>query len=570
MGRLFFATMLLLSASSPSAAQRKAASGIPSDVGKAIASLYNATDTRRERGSVEIARDSVVQGSLAVRGGPVRIGGHITGSLLVINGDLVFAAGARVDGQVYVVGGAVTGRDSAEIGSDYRAYAETLRYRLTGDELVVEGESGGSGADDRDGDFWRGQRDKSPSTDFDFVAIAGSNAYNRVEGYPIRIGPQLRIRRDWGTFAISARGILRTAEPVDWGRGTLGHDARAEIRWGTGAGLGIGGTAFDRIEAVEGWHLNDNEAALAAAFIHRDYRDYYSRHGARAYATAYLNDDASVSVGYGAERWESRAERDPWTLFRGGEPWRLNPAVDDGRAHTLTGTLKFDTRNQSFSPGAGWFIRGDIEHATFDPTVSSAIPLQGGVPLQRTYTRGFVDARRYNRLAPGAQLNLRLVVGGWMNGDELPLERRLSVGGPGTLPGFDFRTTSGNGADRLQCSEGTGPARNVPVLCDRVALAQIEYRGDLSWHNSGDRNRRWLPSDFELPTWMVFADAGRGWRAHTDGVSAYPVEAFPDLNTFKTDVGFGFDFGAMSLSLAKSMSDRKEPMNFVVRLNRRF
>ncbi|HYV97966.1 MAG TPA: BamA/TamA family outer membrane protein [Gemmatimonadaceae bacterium] len=554
----------------PVLAQRVRPQAVPEEVGRAITSLYNAPDTRRVRGEFELARDSTIQGSLAVRVGPARIGGHITGSLVIINADVTFLPGARIDGQVYVVGGTATGRSDATIGSDFRAYAETLRYRLEDDQLVVEeDDSRAAVRRHTDDDFWR--RDRDYTTSVDFFAVSGSNAYNRVEGYPIRLGPRIRVRREWGTFSLSARAIVRTAEPIDWGRGTLGHDVRAELRRGPRRGLGVGVNAFDRVDPVESWHLSDNEAALAAAVIHRDYRDYYGRHGGRVFLSMYPFEWAAITAGYGAERWESRAVRDPWTLFRGDETWRPNPAVDDGRAHMFNGTLQIDTRNERYSPGNGWYVRGDIEHTTFDPDVPhSLIPVDGPIPVQRTYTRGFVDARRYNRLAPWAQFNFRVVLGGWMNGDALPLQKRLSVGGPGTLPGFDFRTTSGSGVDRLQCSEGTGPASDVPVLCDRVALFQMEYRGDLSWHSGRGRDRRWLPSDLDLPTWMVFADAGRGWRAHADGGSSYPVESFPALSTFKTDIGAGLDFGALSFSLAKSMSDREEPMNFIVRLSRRF
>ena len=51
---------------------------------------------------------------------------------------------------------------------------------------------------------------------------------------------------------------------------------------------------------------------------------------------------------------------------------------------------------------------------------------------------------RLNSMAEG-RLGLAIgflllgLLGGWLGGDELPLQRRLSVGGSGTLPGFDFR-----------------------------------------------------------------------------------------------------------------------------------
>jgi hypothetical protein len=122
----------------------------------------------------------------------------------------------------------------------------------------------------------------------------------------------------------------------------------------------------------------------------------------------------------------------------------------------------------------------------------------------------------------------------------------------------------------LQCSEGSVSQGNLQALCDRIALFQVEYRGDLSWHSRDDGNHSWWPTELHTPTWVLFADAGRGWRARDDGVTTHPIQSFPDFKTFETDAGFGLDFGAAAFFVAKSVSDRKEPANFIVRLSRRF
>jgi outer membrane protein assembly factor BamA len=360
---------------------------------------------------------------------------------------------------------------------------------------------------------------------------------------------------------LHARAVVRTAEEIEWDR--IGHDARAEVRFGNGLGVGVGAAAFDVVDAVQSWHLTDHETALAAAVLHRDYRDYFGKHGGRAFVSAFFNEAATLRLGYGRERWTSRDERDPWSLFRQGEPWRENPSMDEGHVRLLTGSLVVDTRSSTYSPGAGWYVQADIERGDFDQKVATGT-------ANREYTRGFLDARRYNRLGPGAQFNIRMVVGGWLEGDALPLQRRLSVGGAGTLPGFDFGKSTGRGADRLQCSEGSNAESQLPALCDRVALLQVEYRGDLSWHGHDGDDSRWWPHELHTPTWVVFADAGRGWRARDDGVTTHPIQSFPDFKTFETDVGVGLDFGSASISVAKSLSDRDEPANFVVRLSRRF
>jgi hypothetical protein len=552
----------------PAPAQDRGTTSVPPTVADEIEMLFNAAATTRRSGSTSIAAGDTINGDLAVRSGPLTIAGYVRGRLLVINSDVTFSPGARVDGNVLVVGGRVIGRDDAEIGGDLRLYAETLRYRLDGEELVVIGDVGAAQRTRGGARSRRAGEAGSTEVDAFNTTVFSAGVYNRVEGLPIKIGPRMRLNREWGTVTAEARGIVRTAEPIEWDRGTLGHDARLEARWRHGAGLGIGVTHFDKIEPIERWHLRDNEVSLAAAGIRRDFRDYYARHGGSAFIRGYVAANTYVSFALGEEKWGSRDARNPWTLFRDDRPWWPNPSVDNGRARLATTSLTVDTRNDRGSPSRGWLIQADVERGEFEPAVPDTdVPFNAST---RTYTSGFLDLRRYNRLAPGAQFNVRVVVGGWLDGDVLPLQRRLSVGGPGTLPGFDYRHYNGEGEDRLQCSEVDGPTLALPALCDRVALIQMEYRGDLSWEFHGDRADRWYPTEFDFPTWVLFANAGRGWRAKNDGVTTYATESFPELRTFKTDIGVGLDFGSLSLALAKSMSDKDEPMNFVLRLNRRF
>jgi hypothetical protein len=157
------------------------------------------------------------------------------------------------------------------------------------------------------------------------------------------------------------------------------------------------------------------------------------------------------------------------------------------------------------------------------------------------------------------------------------MQRRLSVDGPGALPGFDYRSDRG-GADIGTCSVGT-PILGRPAQCDRIALAQIEYRGDIAFDFFEDwddgphyRQRSGRPS----AAWVVFADAGRGWivgeTATTDGAAdlVYDRDRLPPLSTFRTDVGIGLDFGGFGIYGAKSVSTPGHPANFFVRLRHRF
>ncbi|MGH7713614.1 MAG: BamA/TamA family outer membrane protein, partial [Gemmatimonadaceae bacterium] len=291
-----------------------------------------------------------------------------------------------------------------------------------------------------------------------------------------------------------------------------------------------------------------------------------------------------LTVSFSDQRWAARDARDPFTLFRNSDGWRPNPAMDDGNLHILSGTLRFDTRNETDNPWSGWYITADLEqgHGTLETLGPASFFTRSVAPGPTDYTRGFLDIRRYNSLSPDGQLNLRVVLGGWLSGDPLPLQRRLSVGGPGSLAGYDFRRVS-NGTDVLTCSSAD-PALpgatnvaivGVPAQCDRIAMAQIEFRGDLRFDPFGmfdDDWRPWRQGYGRGAQWVIFADAGRGWLVTpADDVTdlTYPKDKLPKASTFRTDVGIGLVIENVGIYVAKALSGKDQPVNFFVRLKPR-
>jgi hypothetical protein len=136
------------------------------------------------------------------------------------------------------------------------------------------------------------------------------------------------------------------------------------------------------------------------------------------------------------------------------------------------------------------------------------------------------------------------------------------------VPGFDFRSTAGT--DVGTCSEAEAPAGR-PAQCERVGLAQLEYRSDLHVSVSqgrGAARRTRLRLD---GAWVFFADAGRGWLVNA------PASPFnlgrhdlPPLSTYRTDIGAGVSFEHFGVYVAKALSAPREQVNVFVRLRRRF
>lgn len=400
-------------------------------------------------------------------------------------------------------------------------------------------------------------------------SFSSGKTYNRVEGLSILFGPALTIETPKFALNSSAYFIGRTARGFSTNEPDGGHDLSVAARFGPDKSLGLEGRLYNVVAPIEKWQMSEPEQGLAAFLLRRDYRDYYARHGGKLDASWTLNQKASFSAGYALERWSSVDERNPFSLFRERATWRPNPAVDEGVFHLFTLSGTFDTRNDEREPSGGWYLRGWYEHgssasAILAPRVQNPVPAgTASAPQAIQYGRVFFDLRRYNRVSPRTQLNGRLVAGGWVSGDELPLERKLSVTGPGVLPGYSFREAIGDGGDVMQCvGAGVLPSAN-PVMCDRVVVGQLELRTQLASRPFDVFNipaLRLRSVGFTAsPVGVLFIDAGRGWRTTLPWPTAY-----------KSDVGAGLDLGLIGVYVAKAMSDPSEPLRFFMRINRRF
>jgi hypothetical protein len=565
--------LTLLLATTPAALGAQASATpvqtLPSDVRRMVVDRWNGANEFRASDRADIGAMSEVRGNVSVLRGPLVLAGHVTGNVLMINGDVLLEPTARIDGDLIVVGGDVDGLTGAHVGGATRIYRPSLAYREEGDRIVALNDEG----QPTEENWWRRLERRREGNWSQAVRIVQAGAYNRVEGLPIQLGPTIQRLTPWGSVRFDGAAIIRTGTSFSSDEADVGHVVRTEVRVGRERGIGFGAQIFDDVEPIESWQLSDLETALAAFLARRDYRDYYQRHGGLGSLTLYGARNLSLSASYGAERWSSRTLQNPFTLFNPDRDWRPNPSVDEGLFHVADLALKFDTRTDPQDPWSGWYVSSDIEHTRGNITSaaqgSSAVTFASGT--KNEYTRGFFDVRRYNRLGPSAQLNMRAVLAGWMGGDQMPLERRLSVDGPGTLPGFGFRTTR-DGFDRGNCNVG-GAVIGVPAQCDRIALGQIEYRSDLRLPFTGgleDFPRRYRRSHDDI-SWVLFADAGRGWLVHrADDLSDLDSGEFPALSTFRTDIGIGLDVMGLGVYCAKALSSPSEPVNFFVRLRHRF
>lgn len=420
------------------------------------------------------------------------------------------------------------------------------------------------------------------------ITITSGGGYNRVEGLPVLFGPVVETRLGTTRLRISALGIIRSAGTFRLDGENLGHDAKIAVLFDPAQRTSVVARAYDIVDAIEDWQIPRDEAGLAVFFFRSDFRDHYGRHGASLSGTYAASRRATLSASFARERWSSKEVRDVLTVFRNGKAWRPNPTMDEGLFRVATVGLVYDNRNDPRRPATGWLVRTDYELGSgrmdaFGAT--SEAPRSSAPDAGTRYGRLFVDARRYFRLSPTKQLSARVVLGGWLHGEELPLQRRLSVSGVGAIPGIDFREPS-LGPDVGQCSTAPAPAGD-PAQCERALLAQLEYRIGLRSRPGSiiGRTVRIRSRAFTLnPALVFFGDAGRGWLLdprsndiRVNGASVppsrdliYSASTIPPFGTFRTDIGVGVDLGLFGIYAAKSLSESGEPVNIFLRARRRF
>jgi hypothetical protein len=548
--------LLVAATALPASAQIQGASSgrLPADVIRLVAELESDSTTIRRTGDYRVDAGSVVDRSVVVRNGTLTIAGDVRGSVVVLHGDLRLESGAAIGGEVAVVDGGVFGSDQATIAGSFNQYlggfGETPERAY--DRLSTRSRYGHSEIE---------------------VGVDGN--YNRVEGLPIRFGPELRTGGRYPLHAY-AYAIMRT-EPGIFDIDDMGYRAAIEQRIPYSGGLWLGATAFSVNEPIDRWWFTDQEASLAAALYHEDVRDYYDRTGWMAYAR-FAPEDAPVDVtfGYARERHETAPLRDPWTLFRGGADWRPLPLAAEGDLDLLHASGTLDMRKGSDFSTVGGMLRLQLSHA-LDGTVTTPAAWQppvgqfSGRTFAAPFTAGLIDARVFAPVA-GNIVAARFVGAGSIDESPLPPAYQSALGGAGSLPGYASFSVNCGARTRLLSLDEDGAISERPTLagygCDRVALFQAEFRSDFgrpsgrSRHDDDEDHHHWW-QHFDIdPDFILFFDAGRGWSYDGNGTTSSTKTLY--------DAGAGVVLGGLGVFGAIPLSGDDREIRFFLRLGPRF
>jgi hypothetical protein len=259
---------------------------------------------------------------------------------------------------------------------------------------------------------------------------------------------------------------------------------------------------FDLTASDDAWRISPLEQSLVSLGFKNSYRDYYRRRGYQAHLAIRPYPTIEVMAAWRDERQESLPVSTDFSVFKDDEPYRINPAIEDGESRAVVLGAAWDSRgfeteslarsygrhqlDQPFGAaadhGLGWRIEWSSEIAR---------PSYGG---DFDYTRHVLSARGWMPLGPRQRLGAR-VIGGWSGGD-LPAQREFAVGGFGSVRGYTFKEARGR----------------------EMALVNLEYglrifnRGRLLV--LGDAGRAFKTFEDSTDKWL--SGVGVGWEFNDD------------------------------------------------------
>ncbi len=538
--------------------------GPPAAVVEQLLRTWNDSTTTRLNGSVTLPAGSRLQGQVAVYRGVLRVAGTIEGPVTIINGSLVLMPGGRITGDVLVVGGRLVKQEGSTLDGAEAVYWDVAAVAKTNDGLLTVQELPNlETLGTAQATFGVG---KIRTT----VHASTGGTYDRVEGFPLEAGPSF----DWRAtkrdrVKLDLTGIIRTTSDRSDTRSDFGYRARLEWRRAGEVSYGFGGRAWSVIQVIPDQTLSRAESGWSSILLQEDQYDYYDSQTLGLYGFLIPARQFRVDLGWDSDEQNSVRANDPWSLFVNDSRWRPNPLVDDGRYSLTTAAVTLDTRDNERQPTTGWYAKGRVEFGESDDVAPIVLPagIRAPIPTDGSYNYSLlqVDVRRYLRLSPENRLSGRGYFAGWVGGDPLPMQRRLSLGGPSILPGDAFR--------QVTCTPAGVPNPSEAGLCDRTMFFQVEFRHrlDLGWHYTVSEGKDGAADrviGIQGADLVFLSDLGTAWLSGT-GPGHVPNNRLPSLDLWQADIGVGVDFGFLGAYLAKSITD-DGPLRLSIRLQRRF
>lgn len=327
--------------------------------------------------------------------------------------------------------------------------------------------------------------------------------YNRVEGLVLGIGVD---PLEWDDYERNkVYGQAGYAFALDRWRYEAGLETRLGDGYRSAFNTRLGGNYHHNTATDDVWKSSWIENSLAAFFFKNDFFDYYQVEGWTVYGIQQLSTYAQLSAGYRADTYSSLTRNTSWALF-GGEGFRPNPAVEEGRMHSLVFAFE------------GGRVEG-LEYLPSGAAFRAEVEIGDGLGGDFSFNRYVADGRAYLPVSRHSTLALRLR-GGLATGTP-PIQKLFDIGGVGTVRAYPQNAFYGS---RMLLGNVEYAFEDVQLFDELVDDVQLFGFADAGWVNDQGTNR------FDVDDLLAAAGFGLGLDDRTLRLElAWPLR----------DVGYG-------------------------------
>jgi hypothetical protein len=301
-----------------------------------------------------------------------------------------------------------------------------------------------------------------------------------------------------------------------------------------GPRLSVGAEVHELTGTDDAWRLSNLEQSIVALTFANTFRDYHERKGYQVHGAFRFNPAQEIVAAWQDDDHRALQNEEDYSLFRDDEPFRPNQQAAPGKLRALvlgyildTRSLEEDSLKQTYERhlftslfGTG----GGIDPGVRVEWISELAP--DGFGGDFDFTRHVLNARGYFRPGGPHGFRVRGIVGS--SSGDLPPQRQFALGGIGSVHGYSFKETVGEG----------------------MVLFNAEYR----LGSQGPNGARLL----------AFFDAGRVW----DPVAGASLRA--DADDWLNGIGGGFEIGPFRVELGWRLDDIPNSLQVLVRFGPTF
>jgi hypothetical protein len=234
--------------------------------------------------------------------------------------------------------------------------------------------------------------------------------------------------------------------------------------------LYVGGELHDLTASDDHWQVSPIEASLAALGPRRSLRDYYRRRGVQINASLRPHRQIETLFAWRGERHDALSTTSDYSFWNGDEPFRPNRAARDGRLHAVVLGASVDSHGFERESLEASYRRHQLDTLfgerlnrpewMRDPRPiwrldwTSEISEPGAFGSHFDFRRHLVSGRARVLISEHQNFGAR-AIRGW-SGGVLPPQRVFSIGGIGSVHGYEFKEATGDALSLLNLEYEVG------------------------------------------------------------------------------------------------------------------